>query len=206
MRGAGEGRHRHRRRDHRHHAEIENEQMRRHRVDAELDQRRRHQRRQQHVDAERRQAHAENDGDDGREHEQQRGARCTGLNQEIGQIETQSSDVEHADDDAGAGADQDDIDDAVAAQDNAAGEFAQLRPTPLIAGDEGQHGGGRRRQQRRPFRLPVVAEQRHDQDRERGDERPAGAERCARCGISEAGRPRMPSRANSRSAWMNSAA
>ena len=69
--GGGIGRERHRRRDHRQHAVVHDEHVRGHRRDAELDQRRRQQRRGQDIDAHRRQADAEHEGEHGDQQQQQ---------------------------------------------------------------------------------------------------------------------------------------
>ena len=69
-RGRRVGRQAVRRRDEREHAEVEEEEVGRERVDSELGQPRTDQNRQRHVDHRRGQRHAEDDADDGGQHEQ----------------------------------------------------------------------------------------------------------------------------------------
>ena len=89
------------------------------------------------------------------------------------QAKPDSGDVQRADDDAGGGADHDDVEDRVTGVPDRQVNVADGQPFSLVAedhGDRDDHGG---RQQGRRLRRPVEPEQRADQDDERQRETPS---------------------------------
>ena len=178
--GGDEGRDRHRRRDQRQAAVVEDEHVRRHRLDAHLHQGRRDQRRQQDVAADRRQAGAEDDVGDRREHEQQEQAAGGEMDQHEAQREAGARIVERADHDAGRRADHEQVDAptrpvsrSISTMSRAADALALERE------DEGEHerdGGG---DQAGAVGLLAAPEQRVDQHDERDRKVPAGLEHVA---------------------------
>ena len=84
--------------------------MRRDRHDAQFDQRRHRQNRDQKVNAGGRHAHAQHDADDRRQQQQRRQAAGADLDQQESQAEGQAGVFKDADNQPGAGADENDLD------------------------------------------------------------------------------------------------
>ena len=174
--GGRVGGERHRRRDHRQHAVVHDEHVRGHRRDAELDQRRREQRRGEDIDAHRRQADAEHEGEH-RDQQQQQEDVVAGQRDELQRhAEGEPGNGEDADHDAGGGADQDDVERDAPGIDHRRDEADQGRALAAIAERQRQHhqhGGrddrGLLRRQQEDFRI----DQREHQEEDRHQEMPA---------------------------------
>ena len=145
--GRGVGGERHRRRDHGEDAVVHDEHVRGHRRHPELDQRGRQQRGGEDVDADRRQADAEQEGEHGDQQQQQEDVVARERNELQRHAEGEARDAHDPDHEPGRRADQDDVERDPARLDDGLEDLADARAAAAIAEhqrEQHQHAGATR--------------------------------------------------------------